>query len=191
LVVGISGSTRRGGNTELLLDAALKGARSEKAQVEKIVLGELDIRPCQGCAGCDDDGVCILSDGMDDIYDLLDSLDVLILASPIYFDGLTAQTKAMIDRSQALWVRKYQMREPAGHGKKRVGAFISAGGREKSTFSNAIGVVKTFFVTINVKYAGEITVAGVDAKGDILQHPQALARSEELGGKLVRMMEGQ
>ena len=110
-VLGIMGSPRIKSNTDLLLDEALKGAQSQGAESEKIIVDKLKIAPCREYYGCLRDGNCVIRDDMDDIYPKLLDADVIIIASPIFFYGLTAQLKALIDRSQALWARRYILKQ--------------------------------------------------------------------------------
>lgn len=128
-VLGIFGSPRRGGNTELLLEEALLGAETEGAKVARLHLSDFTITPCKECHGCDTTGNCVVLDDMQKIYPKLLEADVVILASPIFFYGVTAWTKALIDRSQALWSRKYLLKDPSlgKEGKKRRGFFLSVG----------------------------------------------------------------
>jgi len=187
-VLGIFGSPRRGGNTEILLEEALKGAEKDGANIERLYLGDFTITPCKECHGCDDTGKCILLDDMEKIYSKLLEADVVILASPIFFYGVTAWAKALIDRSQALWARKYLLKDPSlgKEGKKRKGFFISVGATKgPKVFDGAILTVKYFFDVLNVEYAGELVFRGVEAKGDILKHPEALQQAVEAGRKLV------
>jgi multimeric flavodoxin WrbA len=187
-VLGIFGSPRRGGNTEILLEEALKGAEKEGANIERLYLGDFTITPCKECHGCDDTGKCILLDDMEKIYPKLLEADVVILASPIFFYGVTAWAKALIDRSQALWARKYLLKDPSlgKEGKKRKGFFISVGATKgPKVFDGAILTVKYFFDVLNAEYTGELVFRGVEAKGDISKHPEALQRAVEAGRKLV------
>ena len=187
-VLGIFGSPRRGGNTETLLEEALKGAEKEGAHVERLYLGDVTITPCKECHGCDDTGKCIVLDDMGKIYPKLLEADVVILASPIFFYGVTAWAKALIDRSQALWARKYLLKDPSlgREGKKRKGFFISVGATKgPRVFDGAILTVKYFFDVLNAEYAGELVFRGVEAKGDILKYPEALQQALEAGRKLV------
>src|SRR5512136_288519 len=110
-VLGIFGSPRRGGNTEILLEEALKGAEAEGAEVERLHLTDINITPCKECHGCDRTGECILQDDMQKIYPKLLEADVIILASPIFFYGVSAWAKSLIDRSQAFWPRKYLLKD--------------------------------------------------------------------------------
>jgi multimeric flavodoxin WrbA len=187
-ILGLFGSPRRGGNTELLLEEALKGAEKEGAKVERLYLSDFTITPCKECHGCDDTGNCIILDDMEKIYPKLLEADVVILASPIFFYGVTAWAKALIDRSQALWARKYLLKDSSlgKEGKKKKGFFISVGATKgQKVFEGAILTVKYFFDVFNAEYAGELLFRGVEAKGDILNHPEALQQAYEAGRKLV------
>ncbi len=183
-VLGIMGSPRVGGNTDLLMDEALRGAQSQKAEIEKIVVDKLDISPCREYYGCLKDGNCVIRDDMDDIYPKLLSADVIIVASPIFFYGLTAQLKALIDRCQALWARRYVLKNLPDTARK--GAFIAVGAtRGKQLFDGSILTVRYFFKAIGVEYVDELLVRGVDKKGEIKEKPAALSDAFELGRRLV------
>lgn len=188
-VLGIFGSPRRGGNTEVLLEETLRGAETEGAKVERLYLSDFTITPCKECHGCDATGNCVILDDMAKIYPKLLEADVVILASPIFFYGVTAWTKALIDRSQALWSRKYLLKDPSlgKEGRKRKGFFISVGATKgPRVFEGAILTAKYFFDVFNADYAGELVFRGVEAKGDILKHPEALQRAFEAGRRLAQ-----
>jgi len=180
------GSPRIKGNTDLLLDEALRGAESKGAEVEKIIVDQLKISPCREYYGCQKDGNCVIRDDMDDIYPKLLNADRVIVASPMFFYGLSSQIKALIDRCQALWVRKYVLKQnPPDSGRK--GIFISVGATQgKQLFDGSILTVKYFFRAIGVEYAGELLVRGVDKKGEIKEQQTALSAAFELGKKLVQ-----
>jgi multimeric flavodoxin WrbA len=185
-ILGIMGSPRIKGNTDLLLDEALKGAQSQGAYVEKIIVDELEIAPCHENYGCIEDGNCVIRDDMDSIYPKLLEADVVIVASPIFFYGLTSQVKALIDRCQALWARKYVLKQnPPDTGRK--GAFISIGATKgKKLFDGSILTVKYFFQAIGVEYGEELLVPGVDKQGEIMEHSTALTDAFELGSRIAR-----
>ena len=187
-VLGIFGSPRKGGNTDLLLEQALKGAVQEGAQVERIHLAELHVLPCKECHGCDRTGECVVQDDMKAITPKLMDADIILLASPIFFYGITGWAKALVDRSQAIWVRKYLLKDPSfsTEVKKRKGFFISVGATKgQKLFEGAILTVKYFFDAIHAEYAGDLLVRGLDAKGDILKQPDALRQAFEAGRNLV------
>ena len=95
----LSGSPRRGGNTELLVEAFVKGA-SQKHHVEVVSVHDYKVNPCMGCNACfkNENNACIQKDDMCLIYDKMAVADMLVIASPVYFYGLSAQLKAVIDR---------------------------------------------------------------------------------------------
>ena len=105
------GSPRIKGNTDLLLDEAFRGAQSQGAETEKLVVDKLKIAPCREYYGCLRDGNCVIRDDMEDIYPKLLEADIVIVASPMFFYGITAQVKALIDRCQALWARRYVLKQ--------------------------------------------------------------------------------
>ena len=182
-VLGILGSPRRGGNAERLLDKALEGALVCGASIDKVSLNELTVRPCQECGGCDDTGKCVIADDMGAIYCKVDEADVVILASPIFFGELTAQTKAMIDRFQCRWVKKYRLKNTPASGKK--GAFLCVSAWHKEEFfENAKRIAKIFFVVLDIAYAGDVWCQGISAKGDIEKHPDSLTAAFKLGKEL-------
>lgn len=173
------------GNTALLLDEALKGARSNGAMIEQIIVDKLNIQPCREYYGCEKDGYCVIKDDMNNIYQKLLEADRVILASPMFFYGLTSQVKTLIDRCQALWVRKYVLKQQPPDGSRK-GAFIAVGATKgKNLFDGSILTVKYFFEAIGVKYADELLIRGVDKKGEIKQHSDALSQAFELGKRLA------
>lgn len=186
-VLGISGSPRRGGNTDLLLDAVMRGAASKGAEVKTIVLNDLKIAPCQHCDACLNTGNCRVMDDMQMVYRELEEVDRIVLASPLHFMGITAQMKLMIDRCQALWARKYVLKiPPLGKGQEKKGFFISVGGRKVANlFEPALATVKALFYVLNITYAGALLFPGVDEKGAIAKHPTALEQAFLAGQKLV------
>jgi multimeric flavodoxin WrbA len=122
------------------------------------------------------------------IYDELERADRLVLASPVHFMGVTAQTKAMIDRCQALWVKKYRLKQPplGNRQVQRKGLFISVGGtKQANLFEPALATVKSLFKTLDITYADELLFSGVDKKGAITKNPEALRQAFLAGQRLV------
>jgi multimeric flavodoxin WrbA len=184
-VVGISGSPRRSGNSEILLNRALEGARLAGARVRKVILNELSFKPCQECGGCARTGVCVIKDGMEDIYKLLESADAVIISTPIFFASVSAQTKMMIDRFQCSWEAKYNLKK-IGRSKARKGILISvAGSHRKDYFENARGIIKAFFATLDIEYSDELFLGGIDKKAEIDRDEKALDRAFALGQEIA------
>ncbi len=186
-VLGISGSPRLGGNTDQLLAEVLRGAQSKGAEVETIYICDLDIAPCQHCDTCLRTGECKVNDDMQMVYHELERADSIVLASPIHFMGVTAQLKAMIDRCQSRWARKYHLKiPPLGDRRPRKGFFVSVGGRNAANnFLPAIATVKALFRTLDIDYTGELLFPGIEEKGAIMEHPDALKQAYLAGQKLV------
>ena len=183
-VLGIMGSPRMKGNTDLLLDEALKGAKSQKAEVEKILVDKLQIAPCKEYYGCLRDGKCVIKDDMDGIYDKLLAADAVIIASPMFFYTVSAQLMLLISRCQALWARKYVLKNMYIPEKR--GAFIAVGATKgEKLFDGPKLTVRYFFQAINARYTDELLIRGVDKKGEIKEHPTALGDAYELGKRLT------
>jgi multimeric flavodoxin WrbA len=185
-VLGISGSPRKGGNTETLLRQALLGAEDAGASTSLLILSGMNIHPCRACDGCLQTGECVVNDDMQVIYREIESLGGLILASPVYFYGLTAQAKAMIDRFQAFWNRRSHLNRRMDASNRR-GLFLSVGGTTfPDLFDHARATVEIFFRTIDVTYWDELLIAGVDEREGILKHPGVLDQAYDLGKRLVQ-----
>ncbi|HEY50484.1 MAG TPA: flavodoxin family protein [Dehalococcoidia bacterium] len=186
-VLGIMGSPRLKGNTDLLLEEALKGAQSRQAEVEKLIVDKMKIAPCKEYYGCLRDGNCVIRDDMDTVYPRLLEADGIIVASPMFFYGISAQLKALIDRCQALWARRYVLKNLPESNKK--GAFIGVGATKgKQLFDGSILVIKYFFQAFGAEYADELLVRGVDKRGEIKDHPDLLKEAFALGERLAQRL---
>lgn len=184
-ILGINGSPRKGGNTDILLDKILEGARQKGADTEKIVLNDLRFSPCQECEDMKDDGSCIVDDDMQGLYEKIRTADALVLASPIFFGSVSAQTKMMIDRFQCLWRAKYILNKDIGF-KRIKGVFVSVeGSKRPDFFENAKSIVRNLFATINADYAEELLCPGIDDKAVILKHKDCLDKAFELGKRIT------
>lgn len=190
-VLGILGSPRTGGNTDILLDRALAGAGDAGAEVEKISLCDLDISGCLECNDCYETGSCTIGDDMNRVYEALERADRIILASPMFFMGVTAQAKAVIDRCQCYWALKYILKEEfprARNAPLRYGSFIGVGGTKgERLFDGTILTLKYFFDAIAARPAEDlyVLVRGVDAAGDVLEHEAELQAAYESGNALT------
>lgn len=187
-VIAFLGSPRENGNTELLLREAVRGVEESGSAVQVFNLNKMNIMPCQNCGGCDETGVCIYEDDMTRIYEAIRNADRIILASPIFFFALSAQTKIMIDRCQAFWCEKYLLRKPIPEGPYgRKGLLLLVGGMKKEIgVQCAEATAKAFFRTTSIPEHKTLAYIGIDAKGEILKHPTALKEGYEAGKDLVK-----
>jgi len=181
------GSPRIEGNTDILLSEAARAIREKGHDIRVFKLNYMNIKPCQDCGGCEKTGTCIINDDMSEIYDALREADRMILASPIFFFGLSAQSKAMIDRCQSFWCEKYLLRKTIPEGPfGRKGLLLLVGGMKKEVgIQCAEATAKAFFRTVSVPVHSTVGFLGVDAKGAILEHPTALRDAYEAGKALV------
>lgn len=187
-VLIISCSPRKNGNTELLLKQAVKGASETGTDVEFLRLHEFQIHPCLECLSCHKTGRCVINDDMQMFYPKLINMDAILFGSPVFFMSITAQGKAFIDRCQPFWAMKHLLKKKFVPEDKipRKGAFISVGGTKLThLFDGAIRVVKSFFYVTEVEYQDELLFKGIDKKGEILEHPEALKLSYDLGTRIV------
>lgn len=189
-VVAFYGSPRLHGNSETLLDEALKPIEAAGHEIIPFKLHYMNIKPCQNCGGCDKTGKCVIkNDDMPEIYKAIREGDRFILSSPIFFFALSAQTKIMIDRCQAFWSEKYLLKKGIPEGQYgRKGLLILVGGMKKDIgIKCAESSAKAFFRTISVPTHETIGYLGIDAKGDILEHPTALKDAYNAGMKLIEI----
>lgn len=100
-VLILSGTPRKGGNSDLLCDAFMNGAKDAGHNVEKISLRDKKISFCTGCAACYESGICVIKDDMKDILQKMVDADVIVMATPVYFYTLCGQMKTLIDRTVA------------------------------------------------------------------------------------------
>jgi multimeric flavodoxin WrbA len=187
-LLAINGSPRRGGNTDRLLEEFVRGAAKAGAEVKTLVVCDLKIEGCRHCDACLVKGNCKLQDDMQGVYRELEAADRLVVGSPLHFMSVSAQLKALIDRCQALWARKYILNiPPLADTRERKGFFISVGGRRTipNLFDAELVTIKTLFRTMDISYSGDILIPGIDARDDILKHPDALEKAFEEGRKLV------
>jgi len=188
-VLGIAASPRTDGNTDTLLREVLRGAADAGAHTEFLPLRSLRMRPCAECGRCQATGRCALDDDLAPVLDKLLAADHVVLASPIFFVGVSAQAKTLIDRCQAFWSLKYVLKKPLYDPPRpaRRGLFVSCCGWHKPTmFDGARRTVKALFVCLELAYAGELLYPSIDAEGDILGHPTALAEAYAAGAALAR-----
>lgn len=188
-VLGIGGSPRVGGNSDILLDHFLEGAAQAGAHTDKILLNRLHYQGCQECGGCDSTGLCVVEDDMQKLYPLLINSSVVAVASPIFFSSISAQLKAMIDRCQCFWVARYRLKNLPDICAR--GVFLATRGQKgMEVFHKTSAIIKAFFNSLNITYTSEIFVDEVDNKGAILEHPDILEKNRRLGYDTVHNILG-
>jgi multimeric flavodoxin WrbA len=183
-VLGIMGSPRIGGNSDVLLDDALAGAKEAGAQVEKIILDRLKISGCKDCKKCNDTGLCVLKDDMPGIHNKILEADAIIHSVPVYFWSMTAQMKAYLDRWCALFDAEWKWHKayyPKMKG-KRIGLITVCGDPDVRT---ADPIVHSFQSTVDMTkmcWTGVVMASAIE-KGDMLRDEKTRQEAFDLGSK--------
>ena len=187
--VGLQGSPRKKGNSDLLLAAVMQALESHGVRTRTIHVTKQHIEPCKELTVCERKGICPIDDDMEhEIYALLRQADIIIAASPVFFYNVTAQLKALIDRCQALWARKYMLKlNDPGH-RTRKGYLLAVGASSgKQLFDGFHLTAKYFYDAVAARYAGSLTFRGVEGRGDILKHPEM---ESEVNRAVSELMDG-
>ncbi|MGB2601738.1 MAG: flavodoxin family protein [Candidatus Omnitrophota bacterium] len=186
-VLGICGSPRKEGNTDILLDKALEGSAAAGAETEKITISDLNISPIQEreYEEVNADGLSVVDDDMDVVFKKIRQADAVVMASPVFFGSLSTQSKMMIDRFQCVWLSKIVNHKEI-FPDSIAGAFICVEATTREDFfENAKSIIRHFFATINAEYKEELFCPGCDKKGSVLEHAERLEEAFDLGRKLV------
>ena len=184
-VLGIMGSPRIGGNSDILLEQTLTGAKDAGAEVEKIILCRKKISGCLNCEKCNKTGICAIRDDMPEIHAKILQADNVIHSGPIYFWTLTAQIKAYLDRWCVFfdanwdWHKKYASIMK----KKKIGVIVVCGDPNLKTADPMIHVFKkTCEFGNKLIWLGAVR-ASADVKGEIAKNGKAKKQAYNLGKK--------
>ena len=180
-ILGISGSPRKSGNSEFLLNAALEPFEGERWETKKILLSEKRVEPCIGCETCNERKACFINDDMNDIYEAYEWCDAIIISAPAYFRNVPAQLKAVIDRTFAM---KNQPLKGKLGGAIAVGRSTSGGGQ-----TNVLNAIHNFYLSSGMLCVpGELNgvTASSDKPGDILSQQSRLEQARVLGRNVIR-----
>jgi multimeric flavodoxin WrbA len=178
-ILGLSCSPRREGNTEILVAETLDGARSEGAEVELFSVAGKEIKPCDGCQACLKTGKCHIDDDVQEVLQKMVEADGIIFGTPIYFYGMTAQAKAIMDRTYSICLRGAQMAN-------KVGAVIAVAG--------GIGLMDAikdwyFYIAINHMAAASYIGAYAGERGAIKEKEREMKMAWELGRQMVQLVD--
>jgi multimeric flavodoxin WrbA len=188
-ILGIYGSPRKKGNSDVLLDTLLEAAAQGGASIDKAYARKLKIHGCLECQGCEKEGICVIRDDMDKVYGQLGKADVVVVSTPIFFYNVPSELKALIDRSQACWSRRLLKKQGAALKTYDSGSgYLLAVGatRGKNLFEGTELTARYFFDALDKKYKGGLFFREVEHAGDIAKHPEALEKARALGSALAR-----
>jgi len=182
-ILGVVCSPRKAGNTEILVTATLQAAADAGAETELVLIAGKKITPCDGCNACLKKGICKIKDDMQTISEQMEKADGIVFGTPVYFCNVTAQAKAIIDRTYPL----------AFHRKLRgkvAGAAVAAG---SLGIGQVFSSLYTFFDLHRMVIAGSATGYGTD-KGEVTKEGagatfggSALEEARALGRRMVRL----
>jgi multimeric flavodoxin WrbA len=186
-VLGIMGSPRIGGNSDILLDEVLAGAKEAGAEVEKIILDRKKIAGCKDCKKCNETGICVIKDDMLEIHKQILEADAIIHSVPVYFWSMTSQMKAYLDRWCAFFDAEWRWQKayyPKMKG-KRIGLITVCGDPNIHTADPIVHSFKSTAEMTKMSWLGVVMTSAAD-KGDIAQNKAALQQARELGTKAAK-----
>lgn len=192
LALGLQGSPRKKGNTETLLDMLLAALARQGIDTRVVDVCRRHIEPCKEMTVCETKGICPIRDDMDgEIYPMLRKADIIIAASPVFFYNVTAQLKALIDRCQTLWARKYMLKlNDPGHLTRR-GFVLAVGATSgKQLFDGLNLTAKYFFDAVSADFSGSLTYRRMESRGQIKSHPTVQSDVDQAAAKLADGLAG-
>lgn len=186
-VLALTGSPRKGGNTEALVGMIAQGVVSAGGEIETVRITDHVIGPCIGCGGCTKTGRCVINDDMQALYSRIDAVHSIIIASPVYFYALSAQTKIFIDRLQALWSRKQLLVKSGSWAPDptRKGYLVSvAATKGGKLFVGSQLCAEYAFDAMGFSYGGDFLVRGADQRGAVKEMDAKMKEAELFGEAL-------
>ena len=174
-ILGLLGSPRKKGNTQDLLSMFIKEAEKYGATTNVIDVTKQNIKPCKELIVCEKKGFCPIKDDMDEfIYASIKSADVIVLAAPVFFYNVPSQIKALIDRCQMFWGRKYKLKLEDPNSHLRKGFLLSCGASGgKKLFDGIELTAKIFYDALSIPYAESLTYRHIESPGQMASHPTA------------------
>lgn len=184
-VLGICGSPRLHGNTQIMLEATLDVCKAAGAKTELILLRKMNIQPCDACESCQKTGKCHIKDDMQDLYPKLWEANGIIIGSPTYGMGISAQARLFLDRScHAMWMTGEKGKPGIGFENTVGGAVICAG---RTGSSLAFSTLVAEFTLDRWIFAGAAFGYAWD-KGDVVKDNMGLLEARSLGQRMVRFL---
>lgn len=173
LILGINGSPRHKGNSHYLMSLFMEEMKLKGHDTQVLNAVKLKINPCIGCGNCETKGICIFEDDFTHIFlPAVTKADIVVISSPVYFYGFPAALKALIDRVQVLWSRKYRLKTGEFKGRKRKGFLLAVGAtRGEDLFDGLKLTARYFFDAADIQYETELCYRGIDEKGGMETHP--------------------
>ena len=187
LVLGLQGSPRKKGNTNYMMTLFMEEAARAGARTKTIDVTRKHIQPCKELVVCERKGFCPIDDDMQhEIYALLRRAEVVVISSPVFFYNVTAQLKALIDRSQTLWARKYKLKLKDPAHKQRLGFMLAAAATSgKNLFEGLNLTANYFFDAIDARFSGSLVYRKIEGPKDMREHPTVRADTRKAVDELL------
>ncbi|NVM34990.1 MAG: flavodoxin family protein [Candidatus Lokiarchaeota archaeon] len=178
-VLGIVGSPRQGGNTDILVDQVLTGAEEMGASIEKVILNKLNINPCQACNSCYKTGKCMHNDDMEELLEKMEDSALWVLGTPVYWWGPTAQFKAFLDR----W---YCPKHETFKGKHVILVIPLEGSSINAR--HTIGILTDVCNYLGIELDETVLAPGMNEKGAVLENVKLIKKAYNTGKKAIKML---
>ncbi|MFX1351977.1 MAG: flavodoxin family protein [Promethearchaeota archaeon] len=179
-ILGIVGSPRRGGNTEILVDEILAGAAETGALTNKTILNELEISPCQACNICHETGRCVQQDDMMTLLENMQQSQVWVLGTPIYWWGPSAQLKMFIDR----W---YGIKRDTFNGRLVI-LTIPMGGGHPRYARHTVGILTDILDYLGMELIETVLAPGAHSLGAVRRHTDIMSKARQSGRKAIEQL---
>ncbi len=181
-IIGVVGSPRKGGNTDVLVKHILQGASDRGAATRLIYLNDMEFKGCQDCGYCKINGDCMQQDDMIPVYKDIEESDTIIIGSPIYMWNISGQTKLFIDRLYALVNPDMSMR--LKEGKKAVLVFTQ-GASDPGAFQYVFSWLEKLMQMSKFRVLDTIIAPGVRKTGEVAQNTDLMNKAYSLGNQLA------
>jgi len=192
-ILGIVGSNRKGGNTDILIQHALAAAEDQGMATKRIYLSDYKIGDCTGCERCRTSFVCAMKDGMQDIYPLIESADAVVIGSPTYFYTVTGIVKNFIDRlycyelfdesDRSVWLGRHEVA-----GIKYAATIAVCEQETEEDMGYTSEVLGKSLTAVGYRVVAELKAFHAFAKGDVLHNHRALDEATTVGKRLAKIL---
>ncbi len=177
-IIGIIGSSRKTGNTAILVREAMKGAQELGTEIEILNFAQNNIAPCNGCAFCLETDDCSISDDMQKIYPKLLEADGIFIGTPVYFWNVSGQVKIFLDRTYPFMIQR-KLRGKIG------GIAVVA---RRAGCGNAYSFLTDYFTLMRMTVGGGV-IGYAEAEGEIINDTEAMAQTKAAGKAMVKAIQ--
>lgn len=180
-VLGIVGSPRVNGNTDVLVDEILSGVRSSGGTIDKIYISDFDIKPCDSCMACHEQRRCVIEDQWREVADKVLKADGLVVGTPVYWNSVSAQTKLFMDRCFSFLDESFD----SAIKEKSAAIVVTCGAPDVEMTRLARLTLEDFMKFNKMKIIGEVIGVSMQKKEDALKNQDLMAVAFQTGRKFI------